>query len=55
MLGNLSVTDLSIAFTEKDQAKRDYIGALRDYWSAYYRLRYLTLFDFEKQTKIFYE
>lgn len=55
VLGNLSVTDLSIAFAEKDQAKRDYIGALRDYWSAYYRLRYLTLFDFEKQTKIFYE
>jgi outer membrane protein len=52
ILGNLSITDLSIAFSEKDQAKRDFIGALRDYWTTYYRLRWLTLFDFEKGEKI---
>ncbi len=52
VLGNLSITDLSIAFTEKDQAKRDFIGALRDYWAAFYRLRWLTLFDIEKNEKI---
>lgn len=51
-LGNLSITDLSIAFTEKDQAKRDFITVLRDYWLAYYNLRYLTLFDFETNKKI---
>jgi outer membrane protein TolC len=52
VLGNLSITDLSIAFAEKDQAKRDFIGALRDYWSAYYQLRWLTLFDIDKNIKI---
>lgn len=52
VLGNLSITDLSIAFQEKDQAKRDYIFAIRDYWRAYYRLRALTLYDFEQQTKL---
>ena len=52
ILGNLSITDLSIAFAEKDQAKRDFIGALRDYWTAFYRLRWLTLYDFEKNEKI---
>ncbi|MBK8706351.1 MAG: TolC family protein [Saprospiraceae bacterium] len=51
VLGDLSITDLSIAFAEKDQAKRDYIGALRDYWAAFYRLRLLTLFDFENKKK----
>ncbi|MDO6431950.1 TolC family protein [Flavitalea sp. BT771] len=55
VLGNLSVTDLSIAFTEKDQAKRDYISALRDFWGAYYQLRYLSLYDFEKNEKIMYK
>jgi outer membrane protein len=55
VLGNLSITELSIAFEEKDQAKRDYILALRDYWSAYYQLRYLSLFDFEKNEKIKYK
>lgn len=52
VLGDLSITDLSIAFTEKDQARRDFIGALRDYWAAFYQLRWLTLYDFEKQQKI---
>ena len=55
VLGNLSITDLSIAFQEKDQAKRDYIYALRDLWSSYYSLRYLSLYDFETQQKIFYK
>ncbi len=54
VLGNLSITDLSIAFQEKDQAKRDFIYALRDFWSAYYQLRYLSLYDFEKKEKITY-
>jgi outer membrane protein TolC len=54
VLGNLSITDLSIAFQEKDQAKRDYISALRDFWGAYYQLRYLSLYDFEKDEKITY-
>lgn len=55
VLGNLSITDLSIAFQEKDQAKRDYIDALRNFWSAYYQLRYLSLYDFEKNQKITYQ
>lgn len=54
VLGNLSITDLSIAFQEKDQAKRDYIAALRDFWGAYFQLRYLSLYDFEKHEKISY-
>ncbi|RFZ84260.1 TolC family protein [Mucilaginibacter terrenus] len=55
VLGDLSITDLSIAFAENDQAKRDYIAALRDFWGAYYQLRYLSLYDFEKNQKIRYE
>lgn len=54
VLGDLSITDLSIAFQENDQAKRDYIGALRDFWAAFYQLRYLSLYDFEKNQKISY-
>lgn len=54
VLGHLSITDLSIAFQEKDQARRDYIAALRDFWGAYYQLRYLSLYDFEKNQRIRY-
>jgi outer membrane protein len=55
VLGDLSITDLSIAFQENDQAQRDYISALRDFWGAYYELRYLSLYDFEKNEKITYK
>ncbi|MBB5638653.1 outer membrane protein TolC [Pedobacter cryoconitis] len=54
VLGDLSITELSIAFQENDRAKRDYVGSLRDFWGAYYQLRYLSLYDFEKNKKITY-
>jgi outer membrane protein len=54
VLGNLSISDLSIAFQENDQAKRDYISALRDFWGAYFQIRYLSLYDFETNHKIIY-
>lgn len=54
ILSDLSVTDLGIATQEKDIARRDYILALRDYWQAYYSLRLLTLYDFERNQKITY-
>ncbi|SEN86184.1 Outer membrane protein TolC [Mucilaginibacter gossypiicola] len=54
VLGDLSITDLGIAFRENDQAQRDYVSALRDFWGAYYQLRYLSLYDFEANKKITY-
>jgi outer membrane protein TolC len=47
LIGKISITDLNIATGEKDQAKRTYLAALRDFWQAYYNLRTLTLYDFE--------
>ncbi len=52
ILGNMSITDLSIALQEKDQAKRDYIRSLRDFWNTYFDIRAQTLFDFEKGMSI---
>ncbi|MEZ5042315.1 MAG: TolC family protein [Saprospiraceae bacterium] len=54
ILGNLSITDLSIALQENVQAKRDYIQSLWDFWRTHHSIRVLTLFDFEKQQKINY-
>lgn len=47
-VGRISLTDLTIATAEKDQARRAYIEALRAAWVAHYRLRALTLYDFER-------
>lgn len=45
--GNVTITDLNIAQQEKDQNRRAYIQSLRDYWTAFYEMRQLTLYDFE--------
>ena len=46
LIGKIDITNLNIALTEKDNAKRSYINALRTFWIAYYDLRRLTLYDF---------
>ena len=38
---------LPISISEKDAARRNYITALYNYWSLYYTLRSITLYDFE--------
>ena len=45
--GNLSITDLNISLQEKEQYRRDYINSLSEFWSAYFNIRILTLYDFE--------
>jgi outer membrane protein TolC len=46
LIGKIDITNLNIALTEKDDAKRAYIEALKSFWAAYYDLRRLTLYDF---------
>jgi outer membrane protein TolC len=46
-ISKIAITDLYQAQNEKDQALVAYVQALRGYWTAYYRLRRLTLYDFE--------
>lgn len=45
LIGKIAILDLNVAQSEKDQAKRGYISALRDYWNYYFLLRQLTLSD----------
>ena len=47
-IGKISNTDLYNAQTDKDQALLAYVQALRSYWTAYYHLRRVALYDFEK-------
>ena len=51
-IGKISITDMNIALTEKDEAKARYIQSLEAYWTAYFNLRRLTLYDFEKGFQI---
>ena len=53
--GELSITDLNIALQEREKAKRDYIRSIQNYWVAFFRLRELTLYDFEFGHNINYD
>lgn len=53
--GEISITDLNISLSERETAKKDYITAIQNYWESYYRLRILTLYDFELNQRITYE
>ncbi|MBE6286711.1 MAG: TolC family protein [Mediterranea massiliensis] len=50
LLGKSSILDLNASITEKDTARRNYISTLYNYWSQYYTLRSLTLYDFENNS-----
>jgi len=53
LIGKIDITNLNIALNEKDDAKRKYIQALRDFWTAYYNLRMLTLYDFSERQLLY--
>jgi outer membrane protein len=53
--GEISINDLNISLSERESSKKDYITSIQNYWESYYRLRILTLYDFELNQKIVYE
>lgn len=55
LIGKISITDLNIALQDKDLAKRTYISSLRNFWTSYYNLRLLTLYDFANNRNVFYD
>jgi outer membrane protein TolC len=51
-ISRITIDNLFLAQAEKDQALMQYGQALRSHWLAYYRLRRLTLYDFERGVAI---
>lgn len=52
LIGKSDINSLSLALNRKDAAQKNYITALKNYWLSYYKIRRLTLFDFEKNKRI---
>jgi outer membrane protein TolC len=50
--GNLSVMEMKVAQSEKDETNRFYLSTLRDFWISYYMLRKITLYDFMSGTSL---
>ena len=46
LIGKIAVLELNNADTKKDQNRRAYVQSLQNYWSYFFNIRNLTLFDF---------
>jgi outer membrane protein TolC len=54
VLGAISITDLTLAQRDKDQAFREYVRNLDAFYRAYFELRQLTGFDFISGERVVY-
>lgn len=54
LISKITINELISILAAKDNAKRQYLSSLRISWTAYYELRQLTLYDFEKKEVIYY-
>jgi outer membrane protein TolC len=52
IVGKSDVSSLTLTLNRQREAQRSYINILKSYWLSYYKLRRLTLFDFEKQENL---
>ena len=48
MIGKADINSLTLSLNRRREASRNYINSLQNYWLSYYKIRKLTLYDFEK-------
>lgn len=46
IIGKADINSLTLSLSRQQEAQRNYISALQNYWLNYYKIRRLTLFDF---------
>lgn len=54
ILGKEDVSAVTLSLNRQQEAQRNYQQALSDYWTYYYTIRTLTLYDFEKEENLTY-
>lgn len=47
IIGKADINSLTLAHNRQQDASKNYINSLQNYWLSYYKIRRLTLFDFE--------
>jgi len=52
IIGKADINSLTLSTNRRQEAQRNYISALKNYWQSYFKIRKLTLFDFEKRIPI---
>lgn len=49
LIGKADISSLTLSLNRQESAQKNYISALQNYWLSYFKIRKLTLFDFEKK------
>lgn len=52
IIGKADINSLTLSLNRQQDANKNYISALQNYWLSYYKLRKLTLFDFETNREL---
>ena len=52
IIGKADINSLTLSTNRRQSAQRNYISALKNYWQSYFKIRKLTLYDFEKRAPI---
>ena len=52
VVGKADISTLTLSLNRYKEAQRNYINSLKYYWSGYYKIKKLTLYDFEAQKDI---
>lgn len=52
IIGKADINSLTLSTNRRQEAQRNYISALKNYWQSYFKIRKLTLYDFEKRAPI---
>ena len=52
LIGKSDINSLNLARNRQDQAQISYINELKKYWDYYYKIRKLTLYDYEKNNAL---
>ncbi len=47
IIGKADINTLTLSHSRQQEASKNYITSLQNYWLSYYKIRKLTLFDFE--------
>ncbi len=47
IIGKADINSLTLSHNRQQEASKNYISSLQNYWLSYYKIRKLTLFDFE--------
>jgi len=52
IIGRADINSLTLSLNRQSTAQKNYISTLRNYWLSYYKIRKLTLYDFENNYEL---